>query len=92
VAFAQKLTVSLRALNALVGLDELMHGANSIHGWGQEASVDQRLLFVTGFDPASGTFRYRVNQHFGAASGALNPFRVPFVLSLQARMTLGGRP
>jgi Carboxypeptidase regulatory-like domain len=91
VAFAQKLTLSLSALNTLVGLDELLHGANSIHGWGQEASVDQRLLFVTGFDPASGTFRYRVNQHFGAASGALNPFRVPFVLSLQARMTLGGR-
>jgi hypothetical protein len=40
---------------------------------------------------AAGTFHYRVNQHFGAASGALNPFRVPFVLSLQARMTLGGR-
>jgi hypothetical protein len=69
----------------------LLHGANNIHGWGQDASVDQRLLFVTGFDPASGTFHYRVNQHFGAASGALNPFRVPFVLSLQARMTLGGR-
>jgi len=90
VAFARKLTISLTALNSLVGLDELLHGANNIHGWGQDASVDQRLLFVTGFDPASRTFKYQVNQHFGAASGALNPFRTPFVLSLQVRMTLGG--
>lgn len=91
VSFAQKLTISVSALNSLVGLDELLHGANNIHGWGQDASIDQRLLFVTGFDPATRTFKYRVNQHFGAASGALNPFRTPFVLSLQARVTLGGK-
>jgi Carboxypeptidase regulatory-like domain len=90
VDFAQRLTLSLTALNTIVGLDELFHGRDTIHGWGQDASVDQRLLFVTGFDPATQTFRYRVNQHFGAASGALNPFRIPFVLSLQARVALGG--
>jgi len=72
----------------IVGVDELLHGRDSIRGWGQDASVDQRLLFVTGFDPATQTFKYRVNQHFGAASGALNPFRIPFVLSLQARVSL----
>jgi hypothetical protein len=91
VNFAQRLTLSLTALNALVGLDQLLHGRENIHGWGQDASVDQRLLFVTGFDPASQTFQYRVNQHFGAASGALNPFRIPFVLSLQAKVALGGK-
>ena len=89
VSFAQRLTLSVTALNALVGIDELLHGRNNISGWGQDASIDQRLLFVTGFDPASRTFQYRVNQHFGAASGALNPFRIPFVLSLQGRVTLG---
>src|SRR5207249_3899524 len=81
VGFAQKMTISVTALNALVGLDELLHGAGDIRGWGQDASVDQRLLFVTGFDAGARTYRYRVNQHFGAASGALNPFRIPFVLS-----------
>jgi len=90
-SFARRATVSLTALNTLVGLDELLHGASNIHGWGQDASVDQRLLFVTGFDPASQTFKYRVNQHFGAASGALNPFRIPFALSLQARLEWGGK-
>jgi hypothetical protein len=91
VSFAQKLTFSLTALNTLVGIDELLHGRDNIRGWGQDASVDQPLLFVTGFDPVSQTFKYRVNQHFGAASGALNPFRIPFVLSLQGRMSLGGK-
>jgi hypothetical protein len=91
VNFAQRLTLSLTAINTLVGVDELLHGRDNIHGWGQDASVDQRLLFVTGFDPATNTFKYRVNQHFGAASGALNPFRIPFVLSLQARVALGGK-
>ncbi len=91
VSFAHRLTLSLTALNTLVGIDELMHGRNNIHGWGQDASIDQRLLFVTGFNPSTQTFTYRVNQHFGAASGALNPFRIPFVLSLQARLDWGGK-
>lgn len=90
VNFAHRLTLSVTALNTLVGVDELLHG-NNIRGWGQDASVDLRLLFVTGFNPVTNTFQYRVNQHFGAASGALNPFRIPFVLSVQARIELGGR-
>jgi hypothetical protein len=80
------------ALNTLVGIDELLHGAAHLQGWGQDATVDRRLLFVTGFDPVTQSFRYTVNQHFGAASGALNPFRIPFVLALQARMVVGGKP
>jgi hypothetical protein len=86
---ARRTTLSLTALNTLVGIDELFHGRDNIRGWGQDATVDQRLLFVTGFNPASQTFTYRVNQHFGAAEGAWNPFRIPFVLSLQARVELG---
>lgn len=87
--FGGRLTLSASALNALVGIDELLHGEDHLRGWGQDASSDRRLLFVTGFDPASGEFRYRVNQHFGAASGALNPFRIPFVLGLQGRLAIG---
>jgi hypothetical protein len=75
--------------NALVGIDELLHGKDHLRGWGQDANSDRRLLFATGFDPASGEFKYRVNQHFGAAAGALNPFRIPFVLGVQGRLTLG---
>jgi hypothetical protein len=82
-------TVSVTALNSLVGLDQLLHGKAGLHGWGQEATVDRRLLFVTGFAPSTQTFRYQVNQHFGASTATLNPFRTPFVLSLQARAKLG---
>jgi len=91
VSFAQRVTLSVTALNTLVGIDEVLHGRDNIRGWGQDACVDQRLLFVTGFDPVAQNFRYRVNQHFGAASGALNPFRIPFVISMQARVALGGQ-
>ncbi|HEV2642239.1 MAG TPA: hypothetical protein VGT98_06015, partial [Candidatus Elarobacter sp.] len=87
----RRLTLSVSGLNTLVGVDELLHGSARLHGWGQDASNDRRLLFVTGFDPATQEFRYRVNQHFGAASGALNPFRIPFVLSMQARIAMGGK-
>lgn len=80
----------MTALNALVGLDELLHGTSRLQGWGQDATIDRRLLFVTGFDPSTESFRYQVNQHFGAASGAFNPFRIPFVLVLQARLAIGG--
>ncbi len=89
--FRRRVTFALSALNALIGIDELLHGKAGLHGWGQDATSDRRLLFATGFDPVAQAFRYRVNQHFGAASGALNPFRIPFVLGIQARIKLGGR-
>jgi hypothetical protein len=85
-----QLTLSVTALNTLVGVDELLHGTAHLQGWGQDATIDRRLLFVTGFDPTTQSFRYQVNQHFGAASGALNPFRIPFVLAIQARLSLRG--
>lgn len=90
-AFAHRLTFSVTALNAIVGLDEALHGSTNLRGWGQDAAVDRRLLFVTGFDAATQRYRYQVNQHFGAASGNLNPFRIPFVLAVQARLMLQGR-
>jgi hypothetical protein len=83
-----QLTLSVTALNALVGVDELLHGTAHLQGWGQDATIDRRLLFVTGFDPTTRSFHYQVNEHFGAASGALNPFRIPFVLAIQARLAL----
>jgi hypothetical protein len=86
---ARRLTLSVTAFNTLVGLDELLHGSAHLAGWGQDATVDRRLLYVTGFNSVTSTFQYQVNQHFGAASGALNPFRTPFVLGLQGRLKIG---
>ncbi len=86
-----KLTISLVGLNTLSGIDQLLHGKN-LHGWGQPAFADRTLLYVRGFDPAAQRYLYQVNEHFGAASGSRNAFRVPFQLSLQARLAIGVDP
>lgn len=58
-----------------------------MRGWGQPAFVDETLLRVRGFDPAQRRFEYEVNPGFGR----LSPFRerIPFTVSLQARVVLG---
>jgi hypothetical protein len=80
------------AVNTLTGLDQLLHGSNNLHGWGQPSFPDRTLLYVRGFDPASQTYQYQVNEHFGATSGNRNAFRIPFQLAVQARLTLGTDP
>jgi hypothetical protein len=87
----RKLTISLIGLNTLSGIDQLLHGKN-LHGWGQPAFADRTLLYVRGFDPQAKRYIYQVNEHFGAASGSRNAFRVPFQLSLQARLAIGVDP
>jgi hypothetical protein len=84
--------VSVVGLNTLAGIDRLLHGNDNLHGWGQPVFPDRTLLYVRGFDPVSQRFIYQVNEHFGAANGSRNAFRVPFQLSVQARFTLGVDP
>jgi hypothetical protein len=76
-------------VNMLAGLDQLVHGDNDLHGWGGYTRPDPTLLFVRGFDPASRSFTYAVNQRFGSTRGSANAFRVPFQLALQARYVIG---
>ncbi|HZK77528.1 MAG TPA: Spy/CpxP family protein refolding chaperone, partial [Gemmatimonadaceae bacterium] len=85
----RKLTISVVGLNTLAGIDRLLHGSDNLHGWGQPVFPDRTLLYVRGFDPVSQRFLYQVNEHFGAANGSRNAFRVPFQLSVQGRLTLG---
>jgi hypothetical protein len=88
----RKLTVSLLGLNTLTGIDQLLHGKDNLRGWGQPVFPDRTLLYVRGFDPVARRFRYQVNEHFGAANGSRNAFRVPFQLAVQARLALGRDP
>ncbi|MGE5749994.1 MAG: carboxypeptidase regulatory-like domain-containing protein [Gemmatimonas sp.] len=88
----RKLTISVLGLNTLTGIDQLLHGKDNLHGWGQPVFPDRTLLYVRGFDPATEQFRYQVNEHFGAQAGSRNAFRVPFQLAVQARLTLGQDP
>jgi hypothetical protein len=87
----RKLTISVLGLNTLSGIDHLLHGEN-LHGWGQPVFPDRTLLYVRGFDPDTRRYLYHVNEHFGAASGSRNPFRVPFQLAVQARLAFGPDP
>ncbi len=88
----RKLTISVLGLNTLTGIDQLLHGKDNLHGWGQPVFPDRTLLYVRGFDPATNQFKYQVNEHFGAANGTRNAFRVPFQLAVQARLALGQDP
>jgi hypothetical protein len=85
----RRLAISVVTVNALGGLDELLHGSNSVRGWGQFRGQDNTLLYVRGFDPASQQYRYEVNERFGAARNGANGIRVPFQLGINARYTLG---
>jgi hypothetical protein len=64
-------------VNATSGLVRLLHLENSPLGRSEQTTPDQRLLFVTGFDPSTGRFRYRVNQQFGRYAGASSSYRRP---------------
>lgn len=88
----RRFTLSLQLQNALVGLDQLLHGGNNLHGWGQPVIPDRTLLFVRGFDPATDRFRYQVNEHFGVANGSNSAYRIPFQIGLQGRLTVGQDP
>ena len=88
----RRLTISVLGLNTLTGIDQLLHGKDDLHGWGQPIFPDRTLLYVRGFDAANRKFTYQVNEHFGAQAGSRNAFRVPFQLALQARLTVGQDP
>ncbi|HTE45627.1 MAG TPA: hypothetical protein VK636_10320, partial [Gemmatimonadaceae bacterium] len=83
-------TVSLNISNPFAGVDELVHGVNHMQGWGQPATPDATLLRVRGYDPASNAYKYEVNQRFGDTRFASSSLRLPFILSLEARVRLGG--
>jgi hypothetical protein len=85
----RRLAVSFLTVNAIGGIDELLHGSANLHGWGQFRGQDNTLLYVRGFDATSNTFRYEVNQRFGATRNGANSIRVPFQIGIQARYTVG---
>ncbi|HKO14845.1 MAG TPA: TonB-dependent receptor [Gemmatimonadaceae bacterium] len=85
----QRSTLSLQISNPLGAADLLLHGENRLHGWGQVSFPDQSLLYPRGFDPASQSFAYRVNQRFGATNPAFTTFRAPVVLTAMLRFDIG---
>jgi hypothetical protein len=85
----RRLQISTTFVNPLAGLDQLLHGRDDMHGWGQFAFADPTLLYVRGFDPATQSYRYEVNERFGSSASTRSALRNPFQVALQARLQLG---
>jgi hypothetical protein len=83
--------VMLSLANPLAGLDQLLHGANHVHGWGMgsQALVDPVLYRVQGFDPAANRFLYQVNPRFGRSDPATTGIRDPFRVTLDMSLDIG---
>lgn len=85
----RKLSIQVVTANMLGGLDQLFHGSDHLHGWGQNQRPDPTLLYVDGFDATTQTFNYSVNGRFGATGGNATAIRSPFQIGIQARLTIG---
>jgi hypothetical protein len=81
--------VTLLVSNVLGGLDQLLHGAAKLHGWGQLAYADPTLLTVRGFDANANRYSYAVNSKFGTMRQFTAAFRNPFTVTLDIRLELG---
>lgn len=81
--------VALSFANPLAGIDQLVHGAGRLRGWGVQAFPDPILYEVRGFDPTARAFRYVVNPRFGTTSPSLTTFRAPFRATLDVALDLG---
>ena len=84
-----RLQISVVTYNFLRGLDELLHGVNGAEGWGLQTQPDGTLLYVTGFNPATSSYAYQVNERFGATYGSATAYRPPFQIGIQMRLTIG---
>jgi hypothetical protein len=88
----RRLTLSLLTVNLLGGLDEWLHGAANLRGWGYTTAPDPVLLYVRGFDPVTEQFHYTVNGRFGSTASASGGVIVPFQLALQTHLAIGPGP
>ncbi len=81
--------VMLKLVNVMAGVDQLLHGADGMRGWGQYAFVDPTLLTVRGFDPAKQRVVYTVNPEFGSGRAFRAASLAPFRIILDVTLDLG---
>ena len=85
----QRASVSFSVSNPLGGADLLLNGSDNLRGWGQSPSPDAQLLYVRGFDAATRTYRYEVNQRFGQTRPQFLALRQPVMVTTSVRIDLG---
>ena len=83
----RRITSNVMFENPLGGLDQALHGAQNLRGWGTRATPDPVLLVPRGFDATVRRFRYDVNPRFGDTRAfrtlSRQPFRVTLDFSLE---------
>lgn len=84
----RRLSVALNLSNPLGRVDQLLHGADRLRGWGSTATPDPVLYTVTGFDQSSRRFRYSVNPRFGNTDPSRSLRRSPFRVTLDVQVNL----
>lgn len=84
----RRLSVALDLSNPLGGVDQLLHGANDLRGWGSTSTPDPVLYTITGFDQNSRRFRYSVNPRFGSTDPSRSLRRSPFRVTLEIQVNL----
>jgi len=81
--------ISLALSNPLGGVDQLLHGANHLRGWGTSAYPDPTLYTPTGFDAATDRFKYVINPRFGDTRPTNTLLRAPFRATIDISIQLG---
>jgi hypothetical protein len=89
VRLPQRATMSFQISNPLGAADVLLHGESRLHGWGQSFVPTSSLLSVRGFDQTTQSFRYDVNQRFGATAVQQSAIRAPVTLTAMLRVDVG---
>ncbi|HYW33368.1 MAG TPA: hypothetical protein VE869_17840, partial [Gemmatimonas sp.] len=84
--------VSVIVNNSLGALDQLVHGARNLRGWGQAAAPSPTLFAITGFDASTSRYRYAVNPAFGDERLARSVVRAPFAVTLQVSVPITPAP
>jgi hypothetical protein len=85
----QRATMSFQISNPLAAADVLLHGEDKLNGWGQTFVPTSSLLSVRGFDQTSQSFKYDVNQRFGATAVQQSAIRAPVTLTAMLRVDVG---
>jgi hypothetical protein len=86
---SRRVDIGINLANPLGGLDQLLHGANGLRGWGTAAAPDPVLLTVNGWNAAAKRFQYSVNPRFGNTRPSTTTLRAPFRLTLDVSIDLG---
>ena len=86
--WGSRITPSIYLQNVLAGMDQLLHGPESLHGWGSSGALDPVLFLPRGYDESARRFRYDVNPRFADARPRSTVLRQPFRLTIDVALNL----